>query len=218
MIDATMGFGYAGNKQMNDAVGGYGDYVAGELNTLNSTNVFSGNEDKAGFQYHLDLELRYLMSSFGFGASFGYHGGGKSESVAEADGYESKQSLSITLSATPVLGTLYYRQNLSDFFDLVFGIGAGYYNGQMVVKEEASGFVSGNFSNEYEYKGSTVGYHGKIELISKSSFYHFYAGILGRYAQIDEFKNGSTTLTVNGKKLEGNFTGATLYFGAGLNL
>lgn len=207
--------GYAPNSQMNDAVSGYGDAAADSLNTLNSTSAFSGKEEKAGFAIGVDLDAKLLVDSFGIGFSTGYQLGSQSSSVAEASGYSSEQSLTINLSAIAYLATLYYRYVLDEKSFLLIGAGPGYYKSTMTLTEEASGFSSGNFKNEYKYSGSTWGGHFKLEYNAVAGSVDFFAGVTGRYAKVDEFKKDGVTLTSSGKKMEGNFTGVVIYCGAG---
>jgi len=215
-IGAIIGLGYAPNSQMNDAVAGYGDAAAAALNAVNSTTVFKGTKENAGFAYGFDLDTRLLVDSFGFGCTIGYQGGGTSSSTAEASGYQSKQSLTFYLSSVSYLATLYYRHIIDETSFLLIGAGPGYYKGTMKLTEEAKGFISGNFKDEYSYGGSTWGGHVKAEYNVLLGSIDLFGGVMGRYAKISEFKKGGIALTSSGKKLEGNFTGALVYFGAGL--
>ncbi len=214
-IGALVGLGYASNSKMNDVVAGYGDEVADDLNDVNSTSVFKGKADNAGFAYGFDLDARVIGDSFGVGCSLGYQVGGESSSSAEASGYESKQSLSLELSSTVYLLTLYYKHVIDESSFILFGAGPGFYNSKMKLAEEASGFVSGNFKDEYEYTGSTWGGHFKVEYNYLIGSVDIFAGLLGRYAKVSEFEKDGVALTVSGEKLEGNFTGALIYFGVG---
>jgi len=210
------GLGWAPNGNMDDSVSWYGNDRATYYNTTYSTSVFKEENDGAGVAYGIDFEPRILFENFAIGVSIGYHVGGESTSTAKASGYTNEQSLSLKLKSTPYLGTLYYKRNLSGDSFLLIGGGIGYYKSTMVVTEEASGFASGNFENEYEFTGSTIGYHARVEANIQVGMVDIIGGLMVRYAKIDTFSNNGNTLTYNGDNVEGNFSGILCYLGAGL--
>ena len=216
-INLSGNLGYVPNSSMDDAVSWYGDDTAEELNTLNSTDVFKGKNEKAGLGAGIDLEGRLFLNNLGLGLSLGYQYGGESRSVAKAGGYDTEQSLSLTATALSYLGTVYYKYTLAETSYVLLGAGGGYYQGKMQIKEEAKGFASGNGSDEIDFDGSTWGAHLKAEYNYAMDSIGFFGGVMARYASIDEFKKDGAVLTSDGDNIEGNFSGVLLYFGAGLN-
>lgn len=215
-VNLSGNLGYVPNSSMDDSIDIYGDAVAEQLNALNNTSLFEGKNDKAGFGYGADIEARMLMDSIGFGLSLGYQVGGESVSKAEADGYKSEQSLSLELTAVSYLATVYYKHAITESGYLLLGAGGGYYDGTMTLTEEAKGFASNNFKNDYEFAGSTWGGHLKMEYNYLIGSVDLFGGVMARYAKIDEFKKSGHPLTSDGDdNIEGSFSGVLFYLGAG---
>ena len=216
-INLIGNMGYVPNSSMDDAVKGYGDATAIALNAVNPGDPFKGKDEKSVLGAGIDLEGRLFLGSIGFGLSAGYQYGGESRSVAKASGYASEQYLSLTLTAITYLGTVYYKHSIDETSYVLLGVGGGYYQGTMTLTEEAKKFMSGNFKDEYDFEGNTLGGHIKVEYNRMMGSISLFGGVMGRYANIDEFKKSGFALTSGGDTIEGSFSGLLLYFGAGLN-
>jgi hypothetical protein len=211
-INLIGNMGYVPNSSMDDAVKGYGDFIANSIDP----DVFKGKDEKSVLGAGIDLEGRFFLGSIGFGLSAGYQYGGESKSVAKASGYASEQYLSLTLTAITYLGTVYYKHSIDETSFVLLGVGGGYYQGTMTLTEEAKKFMSGNFKDEYDFEGNTLGGHIKVEYNRMMGSAALFGGVMGRYASIDEFKRGGIALNFGDGNIEGSFSGLLLYFGAGL--
>ena len=216
-INLIGNIGYVPNSSMDDAVKGYGDFIAADLNLVNPGDPFKGKDEKSVLGAGIDLEGRLFLGSIGFGLSAGYQYGGESRSVAKASGYASEQYLSLTLTAITYLGTVYYKYSMDENSFVLLGVGGGYYQGTMTLTEEAKKFMNGNFKDEIDFKGNTLGGHIKIEYNKMIGSIALFGGVMGRYANIDEFKKSGFILTSGDDNIEGSFTGLLLYCGAGVN-
>ncbi len=219
MLGFDFGLGYAKNDDLNDGTKDFGPVVRDQYKTKYPSYNWYYKHDKAGLAWGTDLEARILGDTLGMGLSIGYHSAGKAKNSVKAEGYTAEHYYSAEITAIPILATLYYKVNMANDNFFLLGAGGGYYKGQLTVTEEAKNFADGNFKNDFRADGSTWGVHAKAEFdFVFSQVVSFFVGLNVRYAKIDEFKyNGSTVIiTSTGKKVEGNFTGFLMYFGAGL--
>lgn len=216
VIALTGNAGYVPNGSMDDAVSWYGDDAAWDLNVYNFTDSFEGETSGAWYAAGADFEPRIFYNAFGLGLSAGYQYGGKTASKASSEDYTSVQSLAMTLTAFSYLGTFYYSFNINKNSSIVLGLGGGYYQAAITRVEKAEGFATGNFKTTTEYTGSTFGAHLKVEYNRRSGKLNYFFGIMGRYANVDEFEGDDGSLVFQNENVEGSFTGAFAYAGIGV--
>lgn len=213
--------GYAYNKDMADLAKAIGDYDAAAANTyaagLGEIGGWGAKDKSIPAAFGADIEPRLFFGNFGLGVSIGYHfAEAKTEVVSSR--WTDEATVKMQLFVLPIAGTFYYKTTLSDTSSLVFGAGVGYYTAKLKHKTDGKG-VFGNISETFKADG--IGYHAKIEYdyIMDGNIVLF-GGILGRYAEIDEYEASDGTIVKNtdSSNLSAGLTGVSFYIGAGLSL
>ncbi len=220
MISLSAGGGYTFNQDlsslMKDDIHWYAD-VLSEAFGFFPTFYVDSIEEKPWQSYSLDLDTKVFMNRYGAGLSVGYFSGYEMKYTIKTDDNSTTITGDVNFTMTPVLLTLYYRYALSASSFVALGAGGGYYMGKIAYQEKASGFISG--SGAEDFKGDTFGIHAKIEYNYLFGNIGMFAGLLGRYGEIDSFKSGDYTMVAKGsEEVKVNITGVLLYFGAGVYL
>ncbi len=215
------GLGYAQNRDMNHLVAGFGDETAADVNAWCASHSkaggFEGSETRANWNYGIDLEPRLFFGSFGVSMSVGYHATSRAESSVESPNWRDSASISMQMKVVPVCATVYYRADLGDSAFMLLGAGAGYYRATLKYHDVDNISVSYyyGYDETFTFKGDTVGYHARVEFDYLYGPIAFYAGVMGRYVNIDNFeRNGAPLKNSDGTRFEAGLTGIYSYFGA----
>ncbi len=165
-----------------------------------------------------DVEPRFFFSYFGVGISVGYHVTQHAESSIENTYFDDNVDYNMQLKCIPLLGTFYYRLDMSDSVIMLLGIGGGYYKGTMEFEWEDDFSLSSTYGEgeTIKFKGNAYGAHARLEWnYIFSDVFTLYGGIEGRYVKFSEFKDVNNTLkNIDGGNLSAQLTGVFFYFGA----
>lgn len=238
-LGLSLGGGYTYNPQLDDVVEGAGDEAADLLNTEHGVTTFRGEDEKSGVAVGIDLEGRVYLDNLGIGLSIGFHQAGRAESTAKSDSHTAEYSFKAMIVGLPILLTGYYKIGFENLY-IVLGAGVGWYNSWAIADLEIKdspntslvhwlvlGGTRSSDGNEYERTwgawGSTVGVHAKGEIHLALGFIDIFGGVMGRYAEVTEFKDDDGEIVKlksqssgEYENLVGSFTGVFFYIGAGL--